>query len=118
MNVSFKNNTLVVVTGITKETIEKGISDLTARDEKGNALYVVKVSKDNQGSLDTFGLKANAFIDGKAAVVIVEDVNATQASVQKKYGEALIAAAKYTDIIASTATAKEVEIASLFTEAE
>lgn len=118
MNVSFKNNTLVVVTGITKEAIEKGISDLTARDEKDNALYKVSVSKDNQGNLDTFGLKANAFIDGKAAVVIVEDVNATQASVQKKYGEALIAAAKYTDVIASAADAKEAEIAALFTEAE
>lgn len=118
MNVSFKNNTLVVVTNITKEAIEKGISDMTARDERGNALYTVRVSKDNQGSLDTFGLKANAFIDGKAAVVIVEDVNATQASVQKKYGEALIAAAKYTDVIAAAASAKEAEIAALFTEAE
>ena len=118
MNVSFKNNTLVVVTSITKETIDKGVSDLTARDEKGNPVYKVSVSKDNQGGLDIYGLKANAFIDGKAAVVIVENVDATQASVQKKYGEALIAAAKYTDIIASAAAAKEADIAALFTPAE
>ena len=118
MNVSFKNNTLVVVTGVTKETIEKGISDLTAKDEKGNAVYRLSVAKEGNGSLDTYGIKCNAFIDGYAAVVIVESMDATQASVQKKYGEALIAAAKYTEVIAATATAKEAEIAALFTQAE
>lgn len=118
MRVSFANNTLVVVTGITKETIEKGISDLTARDEKGNALYRVSVTKEGTGSLDVNGMKCNSFIDGKAAVVIVESMDATQASVQKKYGEALIAAAKYTEVIADAADAKEAEIAALFTDAQ
>lgn len=116
MNVSFKDNTLKVVTGITKETIEKGISDLVARDEKGNALYAVSVSKDGKGSIDNFGMKCNAFIDGKAAVVIVTGMETTQADVQKQYGEALVAAAKYTEVIATVATAKEAEIAALFTE--
>lgn len=118
MNVSFKNNTLVVVTGVSKEVIEAGISDLTARDDKGSALYRVSVNKDGSGKIDNFGLTANAFIDGNAAVVIVEPMETTLAQVQKKYGEALIAATKYTDIIASAAASKSEEIAALFVDAE
>lgn len=118
MNVSFKNNTLTVVTGISKEVITKGMADLAAKDEKGNELYRVSVAKDNQGKLDAFGMTTNVFIDGKAAVVLIENADVTIADVQKKYGEALIAAAKYTDVIATAAAAKEAEIAALFTEAE
>lgn len=116
MNVSFKDNTLKVVTNISKETIEKGISDLTARDEKQNALYAVRFNNAGRGGLDTNGLVANAYIDGKAAVVIVLPADATQADVQKAYGEALLAAAKYTDIIAAAAASKAADIEALFVE--
>lgn len=118
MNTQFKNNVLTVLTGITKESIDKGISDLVARDEKGNAQYRVAVNDDGKGGLDVYGLTVNAFIDGRAAVVIVLPAAVTQADVQKQYGEALLAAHKYTDIIAAAASDKEAQIAALFTDAE
>ena len=116
MNVSFKDNTLKVVTDITRAAVEAGISDLTAKDEKGNAKYAVVISKNGKGNLDTFGMTCNAYIEDKAAVVVVLPVDTTQADVQKQYGEALIAAAKYTEQIASEAGSKAEAIAALFTE--
>jgi hypothetical protein len=114
MNISFANGVLKVVTDVTKETIEKGISDLVARDEKHNEIYRVVMSKNGNGSVDANGIVCNTYVDGKAALVLVLGPEATQESVQKKYGEALLIANAHVSEIAAAAIEKEETIAGLF----
>ena len=114
MRVSFQNNTLVVVTSIKEETVKKGIADLKVTDDKKNELYSVRMTQGTDGAVSKFGLTCNAFIDGKAAVVIVQPVGTTIEDVQKKYGEALIEARVHTEAIALAAESKEEAIAAIF----
>lgn len=112
MKVEFKENVLKVVTDITKETVDKGIASLIAKDDKGNDVYAVGVGEN--ASVSDFSLTCNTVIDGKLALTIVLPMDTTQADVEKAYGEAILAAKKYTKQIAEAAAAKEAEIASLF----
>lgn len=121
MNVSYKNNTLTVVTDVTKAVIARGIAALEAKNDKQDTVYTVSapVEGNNKASISIFGINTNCFIDDKAAAVIVMPVETTQADVEKKYGKALLAARKYIPVIAASATAEEIEITSLFdTEVE
>lgn len=115
MRVSYVNNVLTVVTDISEDTVKKGIAPLYVKDDKQNELYRVKVTN-NPGSanLTNFGLNCNAFVDGKAAVVMVLPIETELEDVQRVFGEALIEAAKYTSIIASAAAEKEAAIAAIF----
>ena len=113
MRVTFDNNVLTVVTDITEEVVKAGISDLKARDEKGNQVYgVVKV--DGAARIGEFEFAGNAYVDGKLAAQILLADGTTQAEVQKTYGEALLAAKKYTAQIADEASTKQQLIAGLF----
>ena len=115
MKVSFKNNVLTVVTDIAKATIEKGIASLIAKDEKGNDIFGVSISKDGNANICANSIKCNAFIEGKAAVVMVMPMGTTMEDVQRQYGKELVAANKYTAQIAAQASAEEETIAALFT---
>ena len=111
---SYKDNVLTVVTDITKESVEKGISNLKATDDKGNEVYAVGVDKNGTGSISDFGIVGNTFIDGKLALTMVLPMDTKQADVERTYGEKILAAKKYSEQIASDAKAKEDEIAALF----
>ena len=118
MKVSFKNNVLTVVTDIAKATVEKGIASLKAKDEKGNEVFGVSISKDGNARISENSLTCNAYVDGKAAVVAVMPMETTMEDVQRQYGKALVAANKYTAQIAAQACAEEETIAALFTSDE
>lgn len=118
MKVSFKNNVLTVVTDIAKATVEKGIASLKAKDEKGNEVFGVSISKDGNARISENSLTCNAYVDGKAAVVAVMPMETTMEDVQRMYGKALVAANKYTAQIAAQACAEEETIAALFTSDE
>lgn len=113
MRVTFDNNVLTVVTDVTEEVVKAGISDLKARDEKGNQVYgVVKV--DSAARIGEFEFAGNAYIDGKlAAQVLVKD-GTTLAEIQKTYGEHLLKAAQYTAQISTEAADKKESIEGLF----
>ena len=115
MKVSFKNNVLTVVTDISKRTIEKGIASLKAKDEKGNEVFGVGISRHGEAIINENCIVCNAFIEGKAAVVAVMPMETTMEDVQRMYGKALVAANKYTAQIAAQACAEEETIAALFT---
>lgn len=112
MKVEFKENVLKVVTDITKETVEKGIASLVAKDDKGNDVYAVSMGE--KACISDFALTCNTVVDGKVAAVMVLPMGTEQADVEKQYGEAILAAKKYTAQIAEAAAEKETEIASLF----
>ena len=112
MVVKFEENVLKVVTDIKKETVEKGIASLVAKDDKGNDVFVATMG--DKASISDFSITCNTVIDGKIAAVMVLPMGTTQADVEKKYGEAILAAKKYTKQIAEAAKAKEAEIAGLF----
>lgn len=114
MKVSFENNTLTVVTALTKEVIERGIGKLIATDEKGNGLYGIAVSNTGTGAISEIGLTCNAFVEDKAAFIQVLPVGTTLESVQKQYGDALLAAQKYVPQIVAAADNKAAAIADLF----
>lgn len=118
MKVSFKNNVLTVVTDIAKATVEKGIASLKAKDEKGNEVFGVSISRDGNARISENSLTCNAYVDGKAAVVAVMPMETTMEDVQRQYGKALVAANKYTAQIAAQASAEEETIAALFTSDE
>lgn len=115
MRVSYENNVLTVVTDISENTVRKGIAPLSVKDDKQNELYKVKVTH-NPGSanITKFGLNCNAFIDGKAAVIMLLPIGTELEDVQRVFGEALIEADKYTSIIASAAAEKEAAVAAIF----
>lgn len=107
MVVSVNSNIITVVSDIPMTVVEKGYTDLTAYDEKKNPLYTVKINKDGTGNLSQFGLVANAVVDGKAAVVIVEKLDITEDEIKHKYGKAVVAASKFCPIIANAAVTEE-----------
>ena len=117
MRVSYVNNVLTVVTDISEDTVKKGIASLSVKDDKQNELYRVKVTDcPDAANITKFGLTCNTFVNGKAAVIMVLPVDTTLEDVQRKYGEALVEAAKYTGIIASAAAEKEAAITAIFGE--
>lgn len=120
MKVSYKNNTLTVVTDVTKAAIDRGLASLTIKDDKENQVYEVFAPKkgDATGALSVFGIATNVFIDDKAALVLVMPVGTTQAAVEKQYGKALLAAKKYIPVIASSVAAEEAAITEVFDEVE
>ena len=112
MKVKFENNVLTVVSSITKETIDKGIASLKIKDDKDNEAFAVGPSR--EGNINTFYFGYNAFIEDKAAVVAVLPMGTTLEDVQRNFGEALVEAKKYTELIATQAMAKEATIAAIF----
>lgn len=112
MKTTFENGTLVVVTEVTKDMVEKGFAPLVARDEKGNEVY--RVSVGNTPSIGAFGLTGNTYVDGKLAVVIVEPMGSELADVQRKYGDNLLVAKKATEQIVASVTSAQEQIVALF----
>ena len=112
--VTYTDNVLTVVTDITKETVEKGISNLKAKDEKGNDAYAVTVDKNGSGYITDFGIACNTFVDGKLTLTKVLPMDTKIEDVHRQFGELILAAKKFTAQIASEASAKEAEIAGLF----
>ena len=116
MKVKLENNVLTVITDIKKETVEKGIASLKATDEKGNEVYAVSVASNGVGSLFDFNMVCNTYIDGKLALTMLLPMNTTKEDVQRKFGEKLVAAKKYTAQIAGKAIEKEAAIDAIFAE--
>jgi hypothetical protein len=116
MKVEYKNNTLTVVTGISEDTIKKTTKKLVAMGGKDNKdeVYAVGFNKCGAGSIDKYGMVGNAFVDGNLAVVQVLPAETTLEDVQRTYGDALLAADKYTDIIATEYAANVAAVAALF----
>lgn len=105
MRVKIENNILTVVTDIPVATVERGIADLTAYDDKKDPLYAVRVGE--VGKLSPFGIIANTSVDGNLAAMIVEEFGFTREDFIKKYGKAVVAAKKFCPIIANAAASEE-----------
>lgn len=118
MRVVPNNNILTVETDIPAAVVERGIADLTAYDDKKNPLFTVKLNKEGKGNISQYGLVANTIIDGKLAVVIVEEVGFTREDFIKKYGKGVVAALKFCPIIAGAAASEEELLESAFSTAE
>lgn len=114
MRVKFENNTLTVVTDIAKETIEKAVSKLAARDEKGNELFTIQVSHNGDYNISEFGLICNAFVDNKLAIVAPMPLDFTLDNVKALYGKCLVKAREFGAVIATQAQAEAAAIESLF----
>jgi hypothetical protein len=112
MRVNVTANVLTLVTDITEATIRKGMADLTAYDEKKNPVY--KIALGAEGNLSQYGIVANAFVEGKAAVVIVAPLGTTKDEMKAKYGKAVLAAQKYIPVIAAAAESEEALINEAF----
>jgi len=112
MRVKIENNILTVVTDVPMSVVEKGLTDLTAYDDKQNPLY--KVSVGDNGSLSKYGLVANSVVDDKLAVVIVEAIGITREEIIYKYGKSVVAAQKFCPIIANAAASEEEMINAAF----
>ena len=118
MKVTFDEETKVlqVVTNITKEVAEAGVTQLVAKDDKGNELYKFFISKDGKAAIGEFGLVCNTYVNGCAAAVMVLPVDETKDTVKKIYGKSLVTAWKYNDIVTAQAAAEIGAINSLFDE--
>ena len=112
--VKFENNVLTVVTDIEQSTITAGLAELVAKDDKGNAVYGASISSSGNGDVNEFSFTGNTYIDGKLALTKVFPMGTTTDDIQKFYGEALLAAKKYTAQIQQAAAAKTAEITALF----
>ena len=116
MRVSINSNVLSVETDIPVATVERGIADLTAYDDKKNPIYAVKVGIDGKGNLSQFGMIANSIINDNLAVVIVEQIGFTREDFIKKYGKGVVAAKKYCPIIAGAAATEAELLEAAFAE--
>ena len=113
MKVTLVNNLFTVVTDVTKEIVKAGLSDLKARNEKGDQVYGVSKT-DKAARIGSFEFAGNAYVGGKLAAQVLLQDGTTLQEVQKAYGEALLAAKKYTAQIADEASTKQQLIAGLF----
>lgn len=115
LEVKLENNVLTVVTDVTEASMKKGLSNMKAKDEDGNEVYAVGVSKSGNAEITNFSFTGNTYVDGKLAATMVLPMDkASIEKVQKAFGEMLLAAKKYTAQIAQEASAKEAEIEALF----
>lgn len=114
MRVKIEENILTVVTDVPKSVVDNGLADLTAYDDKQNPLYKIAVGAN--GSLTQFGISANSVVNGKLAVVIVEELGFTREDFVKKYGKAVVAAQKFCPIIANAAATEEEMLNAAFAE--
>lgn len=118
MRVEISSNVLTVVSDIPVSTVEKGLTDLTAYDDKQKPLYTVKLSLEGKGNLSQFGMVANTVFEDKLAVVVVEELGFTRENFMRKYGKAVVAAKKYCPIIANAAVTEEEMLNEAFGAAE
>lgn len=116
MRVKFEGNVLTINTGVTKEIMEAGYTNLVAKDDKGNQVYRLAMAKDGEGKFDAHGMTCNAYIDGSAAVVVVLPTNADIEGVKKAFGADLVAASKYIPQIVTEAASAEQAIDAVFAE--
>lgn len=115
MQVSVENNVMTVITDVTEASMKKGLSNMKAKDEDGNEVYAVAVSKSGEAKIDNISFTGNTYVDGKLAATIVLPMNKSSVDkIQKEYGEKLLKAKNYTAQIAQEAAAKEAEIEALF----
>lgn len=115
MQVNIENNVMTVITDVTEESMKKGLSNMKAKDEDGNEVYAVAVSKSGEAKIDFVSFTGNTYVDGKLAATMVLPMGKSSVDkVQKAYGEKLLLAKKYTAQIAQEASAKEAEIEALF----
>lgn len=115
LQVKVENNVLTVITDVTEDSMKKGLSNMKAKDEDGNEVYAVAVSKSGEAKIDNVSFTGNTYVDGKLAATIVLPMGKSSSDkIQKEYGEKLLAAKKYTAQIAQEAAAKEAEIEALF----
>lgn len=118
MRVAINGNVVTVVSDIPMAAVEAGYADLTACDEKKNPVYRVAVNLEGNGNLSQFGMVANTVCKGKLAVVMVEPLGTTRDDIKRKYGKAVVAAAKYCPVIAAAAASEEMMINSAFGDLE
>lgn len=114
MRVKIEANVLTVETDIPVSVVEKGLTDLTAYDDKKTPLY--KVAAGEAGSLTEYGIVANTVSNGNLAVVVVEQIGFERADFIKKYGKAVVAAKKFCPIIANAAATEEEMLNAAFAE--
>ena len=116
MRVKVEENRMVVVTDISKSCIEKGYTDLTARDEKGNELYKICVNTEGNGSIGCCGCVINTFVDGMAAIAITLPMDVELDDVKRTFGKALANLQKYSLVIAGAAEDEEAAIEEIFAQ--
>lgn len=116
MKVTLSNGTFTVVSDITKEVVEGAYGALVAKDEKGNAVFAVEVSKDNADKFlvtkDQF--IGNTYVDGKLAAVKQLPLTSKEEDVKKKYADGLLALQKYGEKIESQARTKMEKVNEMF----
>lgn len=113
MKTTLKNDTLTVVTDITKAMVESPVVKLVAEDKDGNIEFVVDMSGNGKGELRTFALVGNKYINGKLTLVMNLPLGTTLEKVQAEYGQALMNAKKYTERIVAEQAAKVDELNEL-----
>lgn len=118
MRVKFENNSLVIVTGIAKEVIEGGIAALEVKATKDRPGFRLAVSRDGKGSIDQYGIVANAYIGGQAALVIQTPIEADLDAVKKQYGKVIVNAAPFLAELAAQASAEVATIDAVFEDVE
>lgn len=116
MRVSVEENRMTVVTDINKACIEKGYTDLTARDEKGNELYKICVNTEGNGSIGSCGCVINTFIDGMAAIAVTLPMGVELNDVKRTFGKPLANLKKYSLVIAGAAEAEEAAVEEIFAQ--
>lgn len=115
MRVELKENVLTVVTGIKKETVDKGIVNLAAKDDKGNEVFVIGTTNSpDKGEISSMGLLCNTVVDEELAVTIVLPMGTSEDQVKAKYGQKLVAAEKYCEKIAANAEKDMAAVDELF----
>ena len=116
MKVELRENVLTVLTGIKRETVEKGIAKFVLKNEKTEEIFKVEMVAKDEGDISQYGLFCNSVVDGELAVTIVLDMDTTENQVKAKYGKALVAAEKYCEQIAKKAAQDIEAVDKLFTE--
>ena len=104
-------NVLKVVTDISKEDIEN--KQMTYINEESNFTYAA-VFDERTPLMTQDAFIGNTFVNGKLAFVTVLPHGVSEEDVKKCYGAAILAAKKYTEMMAENAKAEREEINRLF----
>lgn len=115
MQINVTENIMVVVTDISKEAFEKNVVKPVVEDKTGE---IYRVGIGEVGKMGPNYFTANTVVDGKLAATIVGPMDSSTQWFKTHYGKAVVAAAKYTLMIAMAIDEANAEIENAFAAVE
>lgn len=116
VSVNEETNIVTIETEVKKEVMDKAMKTVAVlKDENGNELYALEITKKAEGTVSSCGMTCNAEVDGYLAVtMILPEDQATKDAVKKAMGVNLVKAKAMLPKLAAQLEAEATALDAIF----